>query len=158
MRQLLLVVAAVALLAAACGGESSGGLVVDDARIGQPTGPNAALYFVVNNDQDAADRLIGASTDAASAVELHETTMSDDGTMGMQPVDGLDVPADGTLTLEPGGLHLMLIDADRMDVGATVMVTLEWETAGDMTIEAEVVDPADAMGDHDMEMDENGDG
>ncbi len=150
-----------AVVIAACGGGGAGGLEVTDVRIGQPTGPNAALYLTATNEGDVTDRLLGASTDAADAVELHETTMGDDGTMGMQPVDGIDLPVGDTLILEPGGYHLMLIGADRMEVGDAVDVTLTWEEAGDMTVEAEVVAASDTMGDtghDDMDMGDEGDG
>ena len=137
-------VAVVALSVAACGGGSDR-IVVTDVRMGQPTGPNAAVYFTASNGGDEADRLIGASTDVAASVEIHESAMADDGTMGMAPVDGLDIPAGGELTLEPGGYHLMLVDADRLDIGDVVQVTLDWEKAGEMTVDVEVVDPSETM-------------
>lgn len=143
--------AALGLVVAACGG-ADGGIEISDARVGQPTGPNAALYFTATSGGEA-DRLVGASTGAASSVELHETSIGDDGTMSMQQVDGLDLAADGELVLEPGGYHLMLIGSDRMEVGDTVEVTVSWEQAGDMTIEAEVVEPGETMMDMDEDMD-----
>lgn len=155
MRRVVLL-AVVTVLLAACGGDDVSGIAVGEARIGQPTGPNAALYFTATNDSDGADALVGAATDAASSVELHETTMGDDGSMGMQALDApLEVAAGGTLLFEPGGFHLMLIQADRMEIGDTIEVTLTWENAGKMTIEAEVVDPGDTMRHDDMDMDED---
>ncbi|MGD2043130.1 MAG: copper chaperone PCu(A)C [Acidimicrobiia bacterium] len=149
--------ATLGLLIAACGG-NGGGIEVSDARLGQPTGPNAALYFTATGG-GTADRLLGAMTDVAASVEIHESSMGDDGAMSMQPVDRLDLPADDDLVLEPGGYHLMLLDVDRLEVGDTVEVTLSWEQAGAMTIEAEVVAPGDTMGDDEMDMgDEGSDG
>lgn len=132
------------LVAAACGGSSSEP-ILSDIRIGQPTGPNGALYFTADG-YGTDDRLIGAETNVADHAEVHEAIMNDDGTMGMRHVDGLDLPADGTVVLEPGGYHIMLMDVDRLDIGARVKVTLQWENAGDIEIEAEVVDPADTGG------------
>lgn len=145
MRRSVAALALLALALAACGG-NQGVPEVTDARIGQPTGPNAALYFTAT--ADAADRLLGAETDSAVSVEVHETTTGDDATMGMRAIAGVNLPAGEPLVLEPGGVHLMLIDAERMDVGDTIQVTLRWENAGEMLIEAEVVDPAETM-DHD---------
>jgi copper(I)-binding protein len=136
----------VCLLLVACGTGGDADPEVSNARVGQPAGPNAALYFTATGG-DGADRLMGADTEAAAAVEMHETTQAEDGTMGMQAVDALDLPAGGSLVLEPGGFHLMLIGADGMNVGDTVEVILRWENAGEMSIEAEVVDPADTMSD-----------
>ena len=143
MRSIAALAASVALLVGCAAGS---GPQVTEARVGQPTGPNAALYFTVVGNQGEGDRLVTAHTDAAEAVELHETTMGDDGSMRMRPVEALDLPADGTLILEPGGYHMMLINAARLEVGDTVDVTLVWETAGDMTIVAEVVEPGDTTG------------
>lgn len=148
--------AAMGLMIAACGGDG-GGIEVSDARVGQPTGPNAGLYFTATSGGEA-DRLLGATTESAASVELHESSVGDDGTMSMQPIDGLDLPADGELVLEPGSYHLMLIDAERLEVGDTVEVTIAWERAGDMTIEAEVVEPGDTMGDEEMDMGDEGSG
>jgi periplasmic copper chaperone A len=128
----------------ACGSESVG-VEVADARLGQPTGPNAALYLTV--DSDASDRLVGASTPAAASIEIHETSMDDDGTMTMTPADGFAIDPGATLVLEPGSKHLMLVDVDRLDVGETVEVTLEFEQAGEVEIDAVVVAPQDVMED-----------
>lgn len=134
-----------AVTAAACGGTTPG-VEVSDPRIGAPTGPNAALYFTAENHSDSADVLESATTDVAASVEIHETVMRDDGTMGMQPLaTSLEVAGGETLVLEPGGIHLMLIDVDRLEVGDTVEVTITWQNAGDMVVEAEVVDPGHTM-------------
>lgn len=130
------------LMVAACGGDAAAP-DISDVRIGQPTGPNAALYFTVNSDE--ADRLLGATTSVAGSVQLHETIMGDDGSMGMEPIDSLEVPADTEVVLEPGGTHLMLIDVDRLEVGDKVEVLLTWENAGDLTVDAEVVEPQDTL-------------
>lgn len=132
------------LVAAACGGSSSEP-TLSNVRVGQPTGPNGALYFTAEG-YGTEDRLIGASSDVADRMEVHETVMNDDGTMGMRHVDKLDLPADGTLVVEPGGYHIMFIEVDRLEVGEVVKVILQWEVAGDIEIEAEVVDPADTGG------------
>lgn len=141
----VLVVLGMLVVLAACG-ETGNGPEIDNARIGQPTGPNAALYFTATGNGDP-DRLRGANSSAAGSMELHETTMDDDGTMTMTSLDGLDLPADAEIVLEPGGYHLMLVDAERMEVGDVVEVTLDWQRAGEMTVRAEVVDPGDTMGD-----------
>lgn len=141
----LLVAVAILVVLAACG-DSGSGPDIDNARIGQPTGPNAALYFRATGYGEP-DRLRGANTSAAGSMELHETTMGDDGTMTMNSLEGLDLPADGEIVLEPGGYHLMLVDAERMEVGDVVEVMLDWQMAGEMTVRAEVVDPGDTMGD-----------
>lgn len=139
-----------ALALSACGG--SDGIEVSEVRIGEPTGPNAALYLTATSDED--DILIGAETDVASEVQMHETVMGDDGTMGMKPVQSLMVSEGEQLILEPGGLHLMLIDVDRLDVGSEVEVSLIWENAGEQVVTAEVVEPDETMGAMDHSQDD----
>ncbi|HEU4895894.1 MAG TPA: copper chaperone PCu(A)C [Acidimicrobiia bacterium] len=125
------------------GCQGGGGIEVTDARIGAPTGPNAALYFTATNGGGEPDVLVGAGTDVAASVEVHETTHGDDGTMGMRPVAGVDLPAGKTLTLEPGGFHVMLLDVEPLEEGEVVTVTLRWQSAGEMEVEAVVVSPAE---------------
>ena len=134
--------AAIFALLGAC--SSVGAFEILDARIGAPTGPNAALYFTATGG-DEDDRLLGARSTAASEVQIHQTTNDKDGTVGMRRVEGLDLPAGGTLMLEPGGFHMMLIDVERVGPGDEVDVTLVWENGGEWTIPAEVVDAADIL-------------
>ncbi len=133
------------LVLAACGGGEEG-IEVSDVRIGQPTGPNAALYFTVENHTDGADVLESVETTVASSAEIHETIMDDDGTMRMQPLDRpVEIGPGANLVLEPGGIHVMLIDVEPLEVGLSVEVTLVWQVAGEMTVDAEVVEPGDTM-------------
>ena len=124
---------------------SESGPEVSDVRIGLPAGPNAALYMTIVGGSES-DSVIGAATTAARAVELHESTMNDDGTMGMGELEAIEVPAGATVVLEPGGIHLMLVDVEPLEVGEEVEVSLTWEHGGDMTLLAEVVPATEVMG------------
>jgi copper(I)-binding protein len=71
-------------------------------------------------------------------VEIHETVESG-GAMAMQPVERIDIPAGGTVKLEPGGYHVMLIDlTGDLVVGEEIEITLEFEGAGEVKVTAEV--------------------
>lgn len=144
MRRLLLVLTVVASISG-CAARGEGPLV-SEARIGVPTGPNAALYLTASSGAD--DRLVGARTEVATSIELHETTHDDDGTTGMRPIAGIPLTPGEPLVLEPGGYHLMLVEVDELQVGDTVEVTLVWEEAGEMVVAARVVEP-DATMSHD---------
>ncbi len=145
MRRWLLVGAILLATVTAC---SSGDETIEivDARLGEPAGPNAALYFTASGGAEP-DRLLGARTAAAAEVQIHETATGEDGSTTMRPVDGLDLPADGELVLEPGGYHLMLVDVERVEAGDEVDVTLIWENSGEWTIPVDVVPPAETMSD-----------
>ncbi|MCS6881866.1 MAG: copper chaperone PCu(A)C [Oscillochloridaceae bacterium] len=103
-----------------------------------PSGTSAA-YMVLVNRGGAGDRLVSASTDVAEVVELHETKMVDN-VMQMAPVTGgIPVPANGQVELKPGGLHVMLIGLKRdLAAGETVRLTLKFERAGEVTVDAPV--------------------
>lgn len=131
----------------------------------------AAVYLTIINGTDGADTLTGArvADDVADRVELHETYALDDAAeppdmgggagapaghgaddaatdgatpmMGMRAVPSIEVPAGATVTLEPGGLHLMVLELARdLVVGDEFVVTLEFAVAGDVEVVAEVRD------------------
>jgi copper(I)-binding protein len=66
-----------------------------------------------------------------------DTAMSGD-MMGMRPIDSLTLPAGEEVSLEPGGYHIMLIDLVKpIEEGDTIPVTLTFENAGEIEVEAE---------------------
>lgn len=100
--------------------------------------PNGAVYMHLMNEGDADDRLISAESDVAEAVELHETRMEND-VMKMSPIEVVDVPAGGSATLEPGGMHVMLLGLKKeLATGDTFELTLNFEQTGSQTIQVEV--------------------
>jgi hypothetical protein len=107
---------------------------------------NGVIYLTVANTGDEDDALVGGRTDRAELVEIHEMMVSD-GTARMQPVDGpLPIPAGETVVLEPGGLHLMLINLTEDNrAGDVYEVTLEFARAGEVILLVPV--KADADGD-----------
>ncbi|MEZ5381656.1 MAG: SCO family protein [Microthrixaceae bacterium] len=127
------------------GGVTKGELSISDARAAEPAGPNGALYFTIENG-GPADTLVSASTESAPAVEFHRTTADGD-TTSMSPIpDGINVPADGSVALEPGGLHAMLMKVKPIEAGDMMPVTLTFEVAGDVDVLVPVVPTAEAAG------------
>jgi copper(I)-binding protein len=54
-------------------------------------------------------------------------------------VDGIAVPARGSVALEPGGLHVKLIGLTReLEPGTEVALTLHFAEAGDVPVTAAV--------------------
>lgn len=145
MRRWFLAGAILLATVTACSSDSET-IEIVNARLGEPAGPNAALYFTASGG-DEPDRLLGARAAAAAEVQIHETATGEDGSTTMRPVDGLDLPADGELVLEPGGYHLMLVDVERVEAGDEIEVTLIWENSGEWTIPVDVVPPAETMSD-----------
>lgn len=145
----------VATLLVACG--SGGG--PDTLSVGsawaRPTPPGAAngvVYFELVSPED--DTLVGVTVPAtiAASATLHRTTGTDAGghdhhggdepaTLGMEPVTELALVAGETLTLAPGGNHLMLEGlATTLALGDRFVVTLELAGAGAVPVEVVVAD------------------
>ncbi len=95
-------------------------------------------FFVIRNTGATPDKLLAATSPAAGRLELH-THVRDGDVMRMRPVADIPVPANGEVTLQPGGLHLMLIGLTQpMNAGQSVPVTLRFERAGEVTIQLAV--------------------
>jgi copper(I)-binding protein len=119
-----------------------------------PTPPGArtgAVYLRgIRNTGDAPDRLVGAATPAARAVEIHRSEVDAMQVMRMREVDGIAVPARGEVRLRHGGEHhLMLIDLARpLKVGDRFPLTLRFERSGEREVTVWVQQPRDAGAAH----------
>ena len=135
-----LIAAAATLIALPVFAESA--IQINDpyARTMGGMGASGAVFFEIANTADADDRLIDAKSDAAEKVELH--THKDDGNGVMQMLhvpEGFPVPAGGTHALARGGDHVMLMGlTQELKDGDMVSVTLVFEKAGEVVIEAPV--------------------
>jgi periplasmic copper chaperone A len=105
-----------------------------------PAGTHSAAYMRIQNRSEDSDRLLSASSPVAGVTELHQTT-DEQGMARMRRVDAIDVQAGATVRLEPGGLHIMLIDLNRRLVrGDSVDLRLRFERAGEIHARIEVRD------------------
>lgn len=154
---LILALGAALLLPTACSGaDAASDIAVSDARVPVPAGANGAAYMTLTNNGSGDDQLVSVAADVAETGELHETT-TEGGSMSMQQVDGIDIPAGGSAVLEPGSYHVMLFEVtEGLAEGDTVELTLTFDRAGEQTISAEVVPTGDIapmdMGSEGMEM------
>ena len=154
--RMLTVFAVLMAVAAGCG-DDDGGVSVEGAWARSSPMMASAGAAYMNLTAADADRLIGASVDPAIAarVEIHETSMMEgEGDMGgegeigggqmmMQEVGEIALPAGETVSLRPGGLHIMLLQLPQpLTVGQTFDLTLSFENAGDQVIEIEVREDA----------------
>jgi len=108
---------------------------------GQQGGTGAVFMKLVNQGREA-ERLVGAQTDAAAVVEIHESRVEGDVMRMVFLPDGLQIPAGGEVSLKPGSYHLMLMGLQRdLNPGDTLTVVLEFEKSGRMTVQAPVRQP-----------------
>jgi len=110
-------------------------------RASVPGQVNGAGYIQIDNKAAQADRLISATTNGVSRVELH-TIITDNGVAKMREVPGIDVPANGAVKLMPGGFHIMFLGLTApFKADTTVPVTLKFEKAGEVKVDFEIKPP-----------------
>jgi copper(I)-binding protein len=146
---------AAAVLTSARGGEAAAGdLIVSAwARATPPGAKVGAAYVTVENRASEPDRLVEARSPAAESVHLHQT-VEENGVAAMRPLEPPEIPGGGALDMAPGGLHFMLMELKApLKEGETVPLTLVFERAGEIAVEAEIAPigaAAPAQHDHAM--------
>jgi copper(I)-binding protein len=115
------------------------------SRATPPGAKTAGGYLTIANHSSQPDRLIAVATPLAAKSELHEMAVND-GVMTMKPVAGIEIPPEGSVTLAPGGFHLMFIGLkEPLKEGDELPVTLTFEKAGSVETYLHVI-PIGAMG------------
>ena len=146
MRKLTLEIAAAAaltlgaILASATGVSASDVLVMDAyARASvTPVAKAGAVYVSITNQGTTADRLLAVSSPVASMAMLHRT-IKDGDIIRMEEAGPVDLQPKGTLIMEPGGLHVMLMGLKTpLRQGEVVELTLVFEAAGPVTVKVPV--------------------
>ena len=104
---------------------------------------SGAAYMTLANKTNTADRLTGASSDVAAKVQIHEMKVVG-GVMQMREVaGGLAIPAGGSVTLQPGSYHVMLMGLKKpLVAGQSFPLTLTFAKAGNISVTV----PVQAMG------------
>lgn len=108
-------------------------------------GMMTAAFATISNAGDAEDALVGVKTDITDVAQVHETVTNEDGTGAtMREVEEIVVPAGGSVKLEPGGSHIMLMNLKTdLAAGTTVTLTLTFRSGTTMTVDFPVIDRED---------------
>jgi copper(I)-binding protein len=124
-------------------------LVIKDAwvRALPPTQNVTSAYLSVTNPGSAPVTITGGTADLAGEVQIH-TTRDVDGYMRMERLQQIELPPGGSARLEPGGVHLMLMQLQRMPaVGEQLRLCLTLSSGQSACTEAAVKKSA-AAGSH----------
>ena len=98
------------------------------ARATMPGQQVSGAYMQIQSDADA--RLVGVSSPAVARVEVHEMKMDGD-VMRMRELKSINLPKGKTVSLEPGGFHLMLMKLKKpIAAGDMIPLTLVVESGG----------------------------
>jgi copper(I)-binding protein len=95
----------------------------------------AGGYLKITNNGTTPDRFVGAKSEEADHVEIHEMSMSD-GVMKMRPLpNGIEIKPGETVELKSGGYHLMFMDLKQpLKPGDSFTSTLQFEKAGSLDV------------------------
>lgn len=103
-------------------------------------GRNGAVFMEIHNLSTEDDSIIAARTKIAGKVELHTHKMAE-GIMQMRPVPSIDIPAGGKVSLEPMGLHVMLIGLqEKLETGDSFPLVLEFEKTGPVLVKTVITE------------------
>lgn len=109
-------------------------LKVTGAFMPQPVGDMASGFLTVTNSGGAADKLVSVTSDVSDDVTIHETR-----DQRMRQVKSFDIPAEGELTLDRGGNHLMFMGLKKKLVqGQRISVELRFEKADPIEVDLPV--------------------
>ena len=100
---------------------------------------NGIVYGQLADAGGATIELVSASTPVADHVEFHVHSMSA-GVMTMRSLDKIKVEPGQIVTLQPGGMHMMLIDLKRpLTAGQSFPFTLKLADGDSVTVAVSVL-------------------
>ena len=144
---IVLLVTLLPLVACRGAGTDGKGMVVE-AAWGRPLpsmAQNGAFYMTITNNTGQNDVLRAVRAAACGTVEVHRTTVDEDGVMQMRPVEGQTLPVrpGQTVPFVPVGLHVMCLNvAEPFEPGQEIPLTLVFDNAGEITVNAEIREEA----------------
>lgn len=111
------------------------GIIIEDAWVraseySAEAGGMTGIFAKITNNGDKTITLVGGSTDAAMMVQTHEVV---DGMM-QEKKGGIEIHVGQTVTLQPGGLHIMLMNLTKpIVVGEKIDFTFKFDKADSQT-------------------------
>lgn len=138
-RRLILAMVLASALPALAADQRSGMLTVNQpwSRATPPGAPTGVAYLEIVN-KGPADTLLRIESAVAREVQMH-TSYSEGGMMRMRHVKSLEIPAQGRVQFQPGGLHLMLMGLQQpLKEGERIELTLVFQHAAPVRVEAVV--------------------
>lgn len=117
-------------------------VTIEDAWVkSADEGMSAGFGTLVNSGDDDVT-VVSVASEASNMLELHETVENEAGEMVMREKDGgFIIPAGGSLPLEPGANHIMMMDlTGPLTAGSDVTFTLTFSDDSTFEFTAPVKD------------------
>lgn len=134
-----------ALSLTACASTAShNGVVIEDAWVrsseySDHAGGMTGIFGKFTNHSDQTVTIIGGETDIAKMVQTHEVVNG----MMQEKKGGIEIKPGETVTLEPGGLHIMIMDITKPIVaGDKMTITVKFDGAEPQTLNLVAKDSA----------------
>ena len=115
-------------------------LIVEDLyiRATPPNSKNSAAFMVIKNADKKEIKLLAAGSKIADRVELHHHVM-EDGLMKMRQVEEIIIKAGSSVTLQPGGYHVMFFNLKQpLKEGQSISLSLTFDNGEQLTVDAPV--------------------
>ena len=94
-----------------------------------------ALFLEIQNSHPESDILTQASSPNAKSVMIHQTERKNNITSMKHLMRGINIPANGNISLKPGSYHIMLSGLDKdLKLGDKIEVTLEFNKNKSITV------------------------
>ena len=117
-------------------------IVVEDAWARASIGVNrpGAAYMTIRNTGEEAVTLTGLRTDLAMMPAIHQTSTNAEGVSSMATAGEIEIAPGEAVSLEPGGLHAMLMRLQRpMAEGESFSLTLDFSDGGEIMVEVPIL-------------------
>jgi periplasmic copper chaperone A len=103
-------------------------------RVPMPGRTVTTGYFVIHNHSATPISLVKVETSSFERAELHQHS-NQDGAMRMEKVAQIAIAANGSVTLQPGGLHLVLFNPVRSFLaGESVNISLGFSNGEELAL------------------------
>jgi len=122
---------------------SAGEIEISDPtiKITPPNMDKSAIFMTIKNASNADVSLIGATSNLTEAVELHDH-VKDGEMMKMMKVEKIEISANSSVELKPGGLHIMLFELQNaVSSDTNASVTLKFSDGSEVLVEK--IEPKD---------------
>ena len=97
-------------------------------------------YMTLQNTGDAPVTVTGLRTELAMMPMIHASTTDAQGVTRMTHMEQVEIAAGDTVALEPGGLHVMLMDLQRpMVEGESFMLSLILADGEEIAVEVPIL-------------------
>jgi copper(I)-binding protein len=107
-------------------------------QLAPPAATVNAAYMQIHNPLSQAQTIIGARADCCAMVMLHQTRKNGDKVF-MDHLEQLVIPAQSSVQLTPGGLHIMLMHATReLTLDSPVIISFDFDNGHTQDIELHV--------------------